>query len=105
MLQQRNTDQPIMWQQRNSYQQIMWQQRNADQPIMWEQYHALNPSDMDQQLQVVSTSTIPRMGNTCDRSMMVGAIWAGLSISITADFLGFYRTTICRVYSEYCNKE
>ncbi len=34
-----------------------------------------------------------------ERGMVVGARWAGLSISKTADLLGFSRTTISRVYS------
>ncbi len=33
-----------------------------------------------------------------ERGMVVGARWAGLSISKTADLLGFSCTTISRVY-------
>ncbi len=37
--------------------------------------------------------------------MVVGARQAGLSISKTADLLGFSRTTISRVYRELSEKE
>ncbi len=36
--------------------------------------------------------------------MVVGARWAGLSISKTADILGFSRTIISRVYRECSEK-
>ena len=47
------------------------------------------------------TSTIS-MGKTIDRGMIVGARQSGLSISETADLLGFSRTTVFNVCTEWC---
>ncbi len=64
---------------------------------------------MGQELQLMFTSTI-RMGkkndlSDLDRGMIVGARRAGLSVSVTADLLGFSHSTFSRFYSEWCQKQ
>ncbi len=73
----------------------------ANQPITWQQLNALRHLDVVRRLLKFKPSI--RMGKKGDLSdfehgMVVGARRAGLSISKTADLLGFSLTTISRVY-------
>ena len=75
---------------------------------MWQQSNAQNHADIGLELQLMFTSTI-RMGKKCDLSnfdcgMIIGARQGGLSISETADLLGFSCTKVTRVCREWCEK-
>ena len=68
-----------------------------NQPIMWQQLNAYNHAEMVKRLSCFRPNV--RMGKKCDLSdfdcgMIVGARQAGLSISETADLLGFLHTTV-----------
>ncbi|KAJ8274803.1 hypothetical protein COCON_G00094280 [Conger conger] len=70
----------------------------SNQPIVWQQCNEYNHVDTDQELQLMFTSTI-RMGkdfDLSDRGMIVGGRQGGLTISKTADLLGFLRTPVSR---------
>ncbi len=81
----------------------------VNQPITWQQLNAFRHLDVVKTTCLSSNLSI-RMGKKGDlsdfeRGMVVGARRAGLSISKTADLLGFSCTTISRVYRDRSEKE
>lgn len=76
----------------------------SNQAIMWATVQCKNFADTVQKLQLMFTSNI-RIGKECylcdfDRGLVVGARWAGLSMSLTVDLLTFLCTAVSEVFTE-----